>query len=89
MSPARAEALVDRLVAALDSAAVSDPSLQVLLAAAVRAYARRVQEAAPESTVPAPFPEPPGVTPTEVVLTVRQMLATLGIAPFELAIVPW
>lgn len=62
-----------------DTAAVPDASLQALLAAAVCAYAARVEQG---GALPA---FPPGiVTATDVAVTATAMLDAVGVGVFEL-----
>ena len=65
-------------------AGVPCESVQQLLQAAIRLYARKVDSREDDSPVPSPLPPETEVTATEAVIVVSQLLKSMDIAPFEL-----
>lgn len=65
-------------------ATLSDEELRTRLSALVGEYSARVQAARLDGLAPAEPLDRNSVTPTDVVLTARQMLDTFDIAAFEL-----
>jgi ATP-dependent helicase YprA (DUF1998 family) len=63
---------------------LSDEELRTRLSALVAEYSARVQAARLDGATPAEPLDRNTVTPTDVVLTARQMLDTFDIAAFEL-----
>jgi hypothetical protein len=76
--------LVERLAAAAAGGALEPADLQQLLSVATRAYAARILEHSGAAPFP-PFPPQSGVTATEALLVVGEILRAAEISSFELA----
>lgn len=75
------DALLRRCSSPADVKGLSDEAIQNMLALAVTAYVRRLSEG--EQHLP-PFPEDLGVTATEVVAVISEMLDFVDVEVFEL-----